>query len=384
MILSWVLCAGLSGAILSGEDQSAAEVFVTPSVPTILDADTARRARDRMLDFLVETQHHDGSWASGAIDGLLDTGYAVSSFYDWQVAMHALACMALRECPETTERRAALDQALHWLIETRLPARGNDWDNDAMWPALYGFVACLEAAQDSRLEPMRDGLVRRGREFLDFLERNQVPTGGFGYYDNPPYSRRPKWGTSFCTALILPSLVKAEQLGWCKDPKTPRRAYEYVRRCLLPNGAYEYDLRPIPRITGGEHINRIKGSLGRIQVCNWGLAVAGDTSITPEVIRKGLDPFFQEHRFLDVARMRPIPHEAYYANAGYFYYFGHYYAALAINLLPRSEREDWHARLRPHIVKTQRADGSVCDFLGQPYLVVADTAYAALTLNLGL
>ena len=36
------------------------------------------------------------------------------------------------------------------------------------------------------------------------------------------------------------------------------RAVRYVRRCALPNGAYEYDLRPIPRITGGEHINDVR------------------------------------------------------------------------------------------------------------------------------
>ena len=85
-----------------------------------------------------------------------------------------------------------------------------------------------------------------------------------------------------------------------------------------------------------------------------------------------------------MARMRPIPHEAWYANAGYFYFFGHYYAAEAIELLPEAEREARHARLRPHIVKTQRKDGSFCDFLGQGYLVVAGTAYASLALQLGL
>ena len=35
-------------------------------------------------------------------------------------------------------------------------------------------------------------------------------------------------------------------------------------------------------------------------------------------------------------------------------------------------------------MKTQRKDGSFCDYLGQGYLIVSGTAYAALTLNEGL
>ena len=47
------------------------------------------------------------------------------------------------------------------------------------------------------------------QDFLDILRKNQIPTGGWAYYDNPPYSRRPKWATSFCTALVLPALERA-------------------------------------------------------------------------------------------------------------------------------------------------------------------------------
>ena len=106
--------------------------------------------------------------------------------------------------------------------------------------------------------------------------------------------------------------------------------------------------------------------------------------MTDDKIREGLGHFFEHHRFLDVARMRPVPHEAYYANAGYFYFFGHYYTALAINELPVAEREAWHAKLRPHLVKCQYDDGSTSDFLHSRYDILASTAYAAMALDLGL
>ncbi|MAB90470.1 MAG: hypothetical protein CMJ90_13570 [Planctomycetes bacterium] len=375
-------CLSLSGQVPDLKPRPSAQL----DFPSTLDADAARASRDRALGWLVRNQREDGSWAHGVITGLLDSGYAVSAFYDWKLGANALAIMALRRCPQTPARLAALRKAIRWFTTARLPKRGNDWDNDSMWAVLYGVVMLVEMTDDPRFREAPWGpLIRdRGQALLKVLIKNQIPTGGWAYYDDPPYSRRPKWGTSFCTAMILPTLQRAHAAGWFANRRVIERAMAYVKRCRLPNGAYEYDLNPIPRAPSGDHINNIKGSLGRIQVCNWALRSCGDPKTTDERITAGLAQLMKHHRFLDIARMRPIPHEAYYANAGYFYFFGHYYAAEVIQLLPEPQREKWHARLRPHIVKTQRKDGSVCDFLGQDYLIVAGAAYAALTLQLGL
>jgi hypothetical protein len=348
-------------------------------------APDARAAADKALAYLVTEQRSNGAWAYGACDTLHELGFAVETFYAWQVAAQALACMALMEADETPERRAALERGLRWLCTCRVPLRGNDWDNDAVWAWLYGAVATLRAAEDPRFAggEWQDVLAPRGKEFLAWLAKNQVPTGGFGYYDDPPYTRRPKWATSFSTALVLPTLRAARDRGWLEDGRVLDRAASYVRRCQAPDGAYEYDLSPVPRVTGGEHINRLKGSLGRVQVCNWALFRIGDPAVSLERVREGVRAFFEHHQFLAVARMRPIPHEAYYANAGYFFLFGHYYCALAIELLPEDERAAWHEKLHQRLLSVQRPDGSFCDFLGSSYLVVAGTAFAAMALLAG-
>jgi hypothetical protein len=354
--------------------------------PATLSADDARTSIKRGLAWLVSNQRDNGAWGTGSLELVQLEFFSPETHYAFQVGANALGVRALLAADETPERRATLEKGLRWLCTTPMPKRGSDWDVDCSWSALYGFDACVQAALDPRFKAgeWKELVDKRGKEFYELLEKNQEPKGGWGYYEGPVVSRRPTWSTSFSTASVVPALFKAKKLEWGVDPKVCERAAQYVARCALPNGAYEYDLNPIPRISGGEMINNVKGSLGRIQVCNWARRNAGDKQVTDEKIREGLKRFFDDHMFLDVARLKPIPHEAYYQNAAYFYLFAHCYAAFCINELPEAERESWHARLRPQLTKIQCKDGSSFDFLGSTFMTTSGTAFALLALQAGV
>jgi hypothetical protein len=386
VITGRALAVVFTACLASAQDSKPAGEPEYFGAPARLPADDALTSVSRALKFLEKHQNADGSWASGAPESLLEFEFCPESFYDWQMATVGLCCMALMVADDNPERQASLERAITWMCMSRLPKRGNHWDIDANWTSLYGFIALEQAACDARFqaEPWRAKIQKRALEFYKQLEDAQTAEGGWGYYEGPVVSVRPTWATSFSTACAIPALIDGKAHGWPIDPKLIDRAVAYVRRCALPNGAYEYDLHMVPRISGGEHINDVKGSLGRIQVCNWALRRAGEKSVTDEKIREGLEAFFEHHRFLDFARMRPIPHEGYYRNAGYFYLFAHYHAAMAINELPESEREALHARLRPQLSKVQWADGSSLDFQGSSYLNYADTCFSILALEAGL
>jgi hypothetical protein len=349
--------------------------------------DDALTSVNRSVKFLLAKQNPDGSWGTSTVESLFETNYSKASFYAWKVAGGAIATMALMKVDETPERRAALERALNYLLSAERPRRGNDWDVDNNWTALYAFICLVEAAGDARFQmpAWADRIKARGIEYYQHLAANQEPKGGWGYYEGPVIARHPSWSTSFATACVIPALVEAKRIGWPIDDNVLRGAVNYVKTCELPNGAFQYDLRTIvpPRMTS-ENIDNIKGSLGRIQTCNWALRMAGNKEITDDVARRGLGWFFEHHKFLDVARWKPVPHEAYYANAGYFYFFGHYHAARLIQTLPAAERDAWHAKLRPHVVKAQWADGSESDFPGSFYSWTYGTGFSILALELGL
>ena len=352
-------------------------------------ADDGRTSVRRAAEWLLKEQRPDGSFGYGSIDSVQFIGFSPETYYAFKMAANGLSFMALASLEETPERRAALERTLGWLLETRVPKRGSDWDIDCSWAALWTMNAMVTAAKDPRFsqgdgaKKWMDRIRARADEAYTLLEKNQELMGGWGYYEGPMISHRPTWATSFSTACVIPALVDAQRMGWKVDPKVTERAVDYVRRCRLPGGAYTYDLSPVPWV-GGESINDPKGSLGRIQVCNWARRRAGDERVTDEDIKKGLEVFFEEHRFLDAARMKPVPHEAYYYNAAYFYFFGHYHAALVINQLPEAEREAWHAKLRTELVKVQWPDGSSLDFPNLSCMQVAGTSFSILALQAGI
>jgi hypothetical protein len=351
-----------------------------------LSSDEARTVVKRAMGWMVARQNPDGSWGSDKPVSLWEQNYSRASFYAWQMAGDALCCQALMVADETPERRTALDKGMNWIISNPLPKRGSDWDIDSTWPALMGFNCMVQAASDPRFQSAewQKRLKQRALEWSEYLGKMQDPLGGWGYYEGPVISRRPTWSTSFATASVIPALVDAAKLGWAVDPKMTERAVSYVQKCRLPTGAIQYDLSAIADPMLGEGIDNVKGSLGRIQVAGWALREAGEKTMTDERLRWGLEQFFKEHRFLDVAYLRPIPHEAYYRNAGYFYFFGHYHAARVINCLPEAEQEAWHAKLRAEIAKAQQEDGSLVDFIGSFYSWTYATSFAVMTLELGL
>jgi len=346
-------------------------------------------AIQRGVAFLIESQNEDGSWGGPQNAVYTFTGQVWSNpetHRTWKAATSGLWVLTLLENAPTPEGRAAAEKAVDFLLENAAVKRPSGWDTMNSWAYMYGLQALADAHEHPWFadSPKRAEMKRVGHILAERLEKYQSLKGGWGYLElDPPRTVRPQWGTSFSTASGVIALKIAQDADFTVDERMLARAVRAVAKSKLPNGAYSYHMRREVPNMHSEYIDQVKGSLSRIQVCNVAQVLAG-REIPENEIQWGLDQFFMHHRFLDIARNRPIPHETFYYNSGYFYLYGHYYAAMAIELLPEDERPPYWARLRHEVMKIQQADGSMWDYDMHSYHKPYGTSFGVLALGRSL
>jgi hypothetical protein len=350
-----------------------------PGAPT---EDEARAAIRKGVEFLIKDQNKDGSWGGPRNKTMTDSFANPETHHAWTVATTGLVCAALIDLSDSPEALAACDRGLDYVCDNSNLKRPADWDNDNVWGQIYGLQGTARVLAHPRYKaaPWNDKLKKAAATFLEGLRKFRSPRGGWGYYSDPGSAWRPEWATSFTTAAGLIALCDAKDVGLAVDQDLIDKATMAVEQCRLPDGAYTYSVDAIPDPSHMESINTTKGSLGRIQVCNYALLRAG-RKVTKETLKKGLDDFFLHHKFLDVGRMKPIPHEAYYQIAGSFYFFGHYYASRVLTTLPPAERAAYIGDMRRHILKTIEGDGSMWDFYISSNTRAYGTTFGILTLG---
>ncbi len=344
----------------------------------LLAACAAAPPRDPLLeaavgrgrDFLVSAQNPDGSWGTGRDTTDFDVMAMVPGSHDaFRVGATALSVLALREAGE----RAASDRGLRYLESYDGVRRAGPMELYNVWAHTYALQALARAwAEDRRPESLE-----AAKRHLAHLERYETFVGGWNYYDFAAGARTPSMEpTSFGTAAGLVALREAKDAGIPVPEGLVRRALSRLRECRLPDGSFLYgsDGRYMPQFLA----NRDKGSLGRTQAGHEALALWGDAKIGEAEIREGLDRLFREHRFLEIGRKRQYPHEAWYFTSGYYYYFGHYYAARLIGRLP--DPGEYRERLKACILPHQEEDGSWWDYKMWDYHKPYGTAFAILAL----
>lgn len=339
------------------------------------------------MDFLLNNQEANGAWGSQR-----NAGIGIDEFWSnpethrsWQVAVTGLGLLTMSEAGQSDAEARAYLRGVEFLINNAASIkRPSEWDTDNTWAYVYALQALAHAC--TRTEPNapnRERFREIGQAMIQKLDETQTPNGGWGYYDFEVYAHPGSWATSFMTAVAVLALYDAKDVGLTVDPKRLEAAARAVERCRLPNGAYTYSVDAIPSPGRMEYINQVKGSLSRIPVCNLALLRAG-RPVRQETLRAGLDQFFKEHKFLDIAFQKPIPHETYYYNSGYFYFFGHYYAAQVIALLPKEDQDRYWPQLQEHIVKTQESDGAMWDYPMNSYHRPYGTAFSMMALHRSL
>jgi len=373
-----VVVLALSGAAAADERAAGTADRSAPVSPADLDASIARG-----VAFLVGDQNADGSFGTPERTKDLNILAGVGSHHGFRAATTALAVQSLVEEDDgSAATAAAIDRGEAWLAAELPRVRRHDpMLIYNVWAHAYGIQALAalhgrrpaDAARRTRLEELIRGQY-------ELLGRYESAEGGWGYYDFGAGTQRPNSSSqSFVNAAVLVAFHDAKRIGVAPPEKLVRRAVEATELQKLPDFSYLYGsyLRWQPR----RDINRPAGSLGRSQACNVALRLWGDETVTDAVLEEWLDRLVERNGWLEMGRKRPVPHESFAQVAGYFYYFGHYYAARVIDELPPASRPRHQDALARIMLSVQDADGSWWDYPLYDYHQQYGTAYALMTLH---
>lgn len=339
----------------------------------------------RGLSFLVETQNKDGSWGSAQNTKDLNIYAPVpGAHHAFRTAVTAMCIAALIETKTVATNeaaRAALERGETWLL-SNLPLlrRANGTAIYNVWGHAYGIqtLALMHpraVGNPERQKQIKDLIVSQ----FDLLRRYESVDGGWGYYDFRVGSKRPASSSiSFVTATVLVAFDAARRIGVEVPEDLSQRGFKSIRRQQKNDYSYIYGeyLKLEPMMP----INRPAGSLGRSQACNLAMRLWGQTNITQQVLTNWLERLVVRNDWLSFGRKRPIPHESWFQVAGYFYYYGHYYAALCTEQLGPEDARKYQRRLAALIVPLQEKDGSWWDFPLYNYHRPYGTAFGLMTL----
>jgi S-adenosylmethionine/arginine decarboxylase-like enzyme len=383
--LAAALAAALGGPGESGGVPAVPVVAAPAAAPVAAPArtldETVADAVTKGVAFLRSAQEEDGSFGAPRNVMFNESFATVHTYEAWTYATTGLCAMALADCGKSAEDTVCLDRAVDGLLKRPLPKRVSEWDTDNVWAYVYGVQALAYLLPMERFakDPRRPAMVARATDLIAQLERWQTPFGGWAYYDTDATTIPPVWTTSFTTAAAVIGLLDAEKAGLPVNQRMLNKALACVDHARLPTGAYTYNISTISSPANLEFIDQVKGSLGRIQVGNVALMRGG--LLDAKTVKAGLEQFFENHRFLAVARKKPIPHESWYAVAAYFFLFGHYYASEAIDLLPVDQRAPFAKQLQQKLLEIQEDDGAFWDFHISEYTRAYGTAFAILALQ---
>jgi hypothetical protein len=343
-----------------------------------------RDSIDRGIRFLIKDQNPNGSWGSATRTKALNIYAPVpGAHHAFRAATTSLCISALIEIDsDDPEAIKALDRAEQWLQKHLVWLRRASGDAIYnIWGHAYSIQALVRMHQRHKDDTDKQAkIIDLIETQFDMLTRYESVDGGWGYYDFRYQGNQPTSSSiSFVNGTVLVALAEAKQLGVEPPERLVKRAIAALNRQKKPDFSYLYgEYLQYQPMRG---INRPGGSLGRTQCCNCALREWGDKSITDNVIKNWLFRLYVRNGWLDIGRKRPVPHESWMQVAGYFYYYGHYYAALSLEQLPQSERGPYQPMLAKLMLDRQEKDGSWWDYPLYDYHQPYGTAFALMTLD---
>jgi hypothetical protein len=277
--------------------------------------------------------------------------------WGYRVGGTAICALALMEAPgyaDDETRKEAVKRAVKFICESRtekdlaVDTYGGGYDVRS-WGHIEAVATFARMKQQDAIPAGMEKDVEEAVAFyLDAVHKLEVPkAGGWNYATN-------QYPSSFMTSRALQALFEAAAAGYAVDPEVVKRALDFLEKTRFATGSVAYSNAAGAREP--RKSDAVPGATGRMCSVESTLLLAGRGS--PANVRASCDGFIVHWEWLDKRRARTGTHTGPYAVAPYYFMFAHYYAALAAELLPSSEKGEYRRHINDLLFSVRQEDGS--------------------------
>lgn len=293
---------------------------------------------------LVKMQEDGGQWPYEGVyrvNGQVPIGYRVGG-------TAIVAETLLLAAPEDKEARAAVARGLAFVLkelaDPLMEASTKDTNDVRVWGHAYALQFLCQVRATKTAGDQAKAVDEWLPKLVQTLLTEEIEGGGWNYAGR-------RWHAAFVTAPVVQALLLAKSQG----EKVPDEVFARTRKVLEASwtdaGAFVYS-----GTTKDGRSDELPGSCARSAVCETTLVLLGGG--TTDAVRAALAAFHKHWDELEKRRKQKGTHEGPYLIAPYYSYYGHRYAAQAIQMLPEKERERERDRLLAVILKTRDADST--------------------------
>ena len=327
----------------------AAPVEVTPEL--------RRDAITQGIAHILKLQDDKGEWPYEGV-------YRVRGKIPWgyRVGGTAICALALVEAPgyaDDDTRKRAVEKAVRFICDSRtqedLSLESYDGSYDVRsWGHIEAVATFARMKQQNAIPADLAEEVEAAMAFyLDAVHQLEIPRHGGWNYARPAGRATPGAPSAFMTSRGLQALFEAAAAGYTVNNDVINRALAFLEKSRFPSGAVAYSG---PAERAQRKSDAVPGATGRMCSTEATLLLAGRGSMLN--VRAACDAFIVHWDWLDQRRARTGTHVAPYAVAPYYFMFAHHYASQCAQLLPASERAEYHRRIDDLLFSVRQPDGS--------------------------
>lgn len=297
---------------------------------------------------LIGLQEDDGDWPYQGVyrvAGEIPVGYRIGGT--------ALVCEGLlAAAPADEKAKSAIERGVVFILQTlehplMTPSTRDAYDV-RVWGHCYALDLFCRLREVKRMGGHGKAIESWIPRLVAALVKEELPKGGWNYASRRAHA-------SFVTCPVTQALLLARSQGEDVPDEVFKRAREVLEKARLESGTFLYG-GVAPDAKRKDSGKDLPGSVARSAVCETTLLLLGGGST--KSIEAALGAFHEHWQWLEKRRKKTGTHEPPYMIAPYYFYYGHRYAAQAIQMLPQDRRSDERVRLLEKIMRTRDPDGT--------------------------